>query len=127
LAVTVSATVVVAVNLPEVPVMVKVAVPTVAVLLAVSVRTLVPVVGLVPKEAVTPLGRPVAVRVALPENPFSGVRVMVDVPEALWTMLRDAGDAASVKLGAGLSVRTTVAVAVVLSVVFVGVNVAVNV
>ena len=45
---TVSAMVVFAVVLPEVPVMVTVAVPTVAVLLAVKVSTLVEVVGLVP-------------------------------------------------------------------------------
>jgi hypothetical protein len=48
LAVIVSAMVVVAVNVPEVPVIVTVAVPTVAVALAVKVNTLVAVVGLVP-------------------------------------------------------------------------------
>jgi hypothetical protein len=47
-ALTVSAIVVVAVRLPEVPLMVTVAAPTVAVLLAVNVSTLVEVVGLVP-------------------------------------------------------------------------------
>jgi hypothetical protein len=66
---TVSATVVVAVRLPEVPVMVIVALPTAAVLLAVSVSTLVPVVGLVANDAVTPLGRPEAARLTLPVNP----------------------------------------------------------
>ena len=106
-----SATVVDAVRLPDVPVMVTVATPTVAVLLAVSVSTLVPVVGLLLKEAVTPLGRPVAARVALLENPFFGVSVMVDVPDAPWATLRDAGDAERVKLGAGLTVRTTEPVA----------------
>ena len=45
---TVSAIVVLAVVLPEVPVIVTVDVPTVAVLLAVKVKTLVAVVGLVP-------------------------------------------------------------------------------
>ncbi len=54
---------------PEVPVMVIVAAPIVAVLLAVRVRTLLVVAGLVPKEAVTPLGRPVAASVTLPKNP----------------------------------------------------------
>jgi len=48
---------VVAVKLPEVPVIVTVAVPVVAVALAVNVSTLVPVVGLVPNVAVTPLGK----------------------------------------------------------------------
>jgi hypothetical protein len=46
--ITVSAMVVVAVVLPEVPVMVTVANPAVAVLVAVKVSTLVEVVGLVP-------------------------------------------------------------------------------
>jgi len=54
---TVSAIVVVALVLPEVPVMVTVDVPAVAVALAVSVSTLVLVVGLVANAAVTPLGR----------------------------------------------------------------------
>ena len=77
--VTVNATVVLAVRLPDVPLMVTVDVPTVAELLAVSVNTLDPVAGLVPKEAVTPLGRPDAARVTLPLNPFAPVTVMVSV------------------------------------------------
>ena len=79
-ALTVRATVVVAVRLPEVPVMVTVAVPVVAVLLAVSVSTLVPVVGLVPNAAVTPLGSPDAASVTLPVNPPASFTVMVLVP-----------------------------------------------
>ena len=75
-----SAMVVVADSLPEVPVIVTVAAPRVAELLAVSVSTLLPVVGLVPNAAVTPLGRPEAARVTLPENPFAGATVMVLVP-----------------------------------------------
>lgn len=63
---------------PETPVIDTRVVPTVAVLLAVSVRTLVPEVGLVPKAAVTPLGRPDAVRAALPVKQNS-VTVMVSV------------------------------------------------
>ena len=77
--VTVNATVVFAVRLPEVPVIVTVDVPTVAELLAVSVSTLDPLVGFVPKDAVTPLGRPDAARVTLPLNPFAPVTVMVSV------------------------------------------------
>jgi hypothetical protein len=78
--VTVKAMVVVADKLPEVPVMVTVAVPVAAELLAVSVSTLVPVAGLVPNCAVTPLGRPEAASVTLPVNPFKGATVMVVVP-----------------------------------------------
>ena len=66
----VTARLVVAVRAPEVPVMMTFAVPPAAVLLAVSVSTLVPLVGLVPHDAVTPLGRPdVTARVTLPVNP----------------------------------------------------------
>jgi len=80
LAFTVSAIVVVAVSEPEVPVIVTVDEPVVAVALAVSVSRLVPVVGLVPKEAVTPLGKPDAARVTLPVKPPTSVTVMVLVP-----------------------------------------------
>jgi hypothetical protein len=80
-ALTVSATLVVALRLPDVPLMVTVAVPVLAVPLAVSVSTLLPVVGLVPNAAVTPLGNPDAARVTLPLNPFWSVTVMVDVAE----------------------------------------------
>jgi hypothetical protein len=76
---TVSATVVVAVRLPEVPVMVTVAAPVAAVLLAVRVSTLLPVVGLVAKAALTPLGRPEAARVTLPAKPPMSCTVMVRV------------------------------------------------
>ena len=77
---TVSAIVVVAVRLPDVPVMVTVAVPVVAVLLAVRVSVLVEVVGFVPNVAVTPLGKPDAAKVTLPENPPRSVTVIVLVP-----------------------------------------------
>lgn len=77
---TVSARVVVAVRVPEVPVIVTVEVPVVAVALAVNVITLVPVVGFVPNAAVTPLGRPDAASVTLPLNPFTSCTVMVLLP-----------------------------------------------
>jgi len=96
---TVSARVVVAVRLPEVPVMVTVDVPVVAVLLAVRVSTLVPVVGFVPKAAVTPLGRPDAARVTLPVNPPTSVTVMVLVPLLPCVTDRLPGESESVKLG----------------------------
>jgi len=108
----VRATVVLAVRLPEVPLMVTVVVPVAAVLLAVRVSTLVPVVGLVPNAAVTPLGRPDAASVTLPANPFLPETVMVVLPDAPWATEREAGEAANVKLGAGLTVKVTFAVAV---------------
>ena len=77
---TVRAMVVDAVRVPEVPVIVTVAAPMVAVLLAVSVSTLEPVVGLVANTAVTPLGRPEAASVTLPENLFNAVMATVLVP-----------------------------------------------
>jgi len=79
LALTESAMVVLAVVLPEVPLIVTVDVPAVAVLLAVKVTTLLPVAGLVPNAAVTPLGKPEAVRVTLPLNPPTSVTVTVSV------------------------------------------------
>jgi hypothetical protein len=96
---TVRARVVVAVRLPEVPVIVTVAVPVVAVALAVNVSTLVPVVGLVPNVAVTPLGKPDAASVTLPLNPFRSLTVMVLVPLLPWVMVRLLGESESVKLG----------------------------
>lgn len=96
---TVSAIVVVADKLPEVPVMVTVALPVVAVALAVSVSTLLPVVGFVPNDAVTPLGRPDAARVTLPLNPSTSVTVIVLVPLLPWVIVRLLGEADSVKLG----------------------------
>jgi len=77
---TVSAMVVVADNVPDVPVIVTVEDPVVAVLLAVKVSTLLPVVGFVPNEAVTPLGRPDAASVTLPVNPPTSVTLIVLVP-----------------------------------------------
>jgi hypothetical protein len=79
LATTLRDTVVVPVREPEVPVMVTVDVPTAAVLLAVSVSTLLPVAGLVPNPAVTPLGNPDAARATLPENGLTSVTEMASV------------------------------------------------
>ena len=74
---TVRLTVVVCVRLPDVPVIVTVLVPVAAVLLAVNVRELVVVVEAGVKVAVTPLGRPDAVKATLPVKPFVGVIVIV--------------------------------------------------
>jgi hypothetical protein len=80
-AATVKATIVDSLNVPEVPVMVTLTgPPTVAELVAVSVIALEPaVVGLGLNAAVTPLGRPEAEKVTLPENPLAGVTVMVSM------------------------------------------------
>ena len=99
-ALTVRVRVVFAIKLPEVPVMVTVAVPVVAVLLAVKVSTLVVVVLVGLNDAVTPLGRPEALRLTVPLNPFKGLTVMVLVPPGPpWTMVRLLGESDSVKLG----------------------------
>jgi hypothetical protein len=68
------------VKLPEVPVIVTVAVPVVAVLPAENVSVLVVKVLLGIKEAVTPLGKPVADKLTLPEKPPSGANEIVLVP-----------------------------------------------
>lgn len=77
---TVSAMVVVADNVPDVPVIVTVEDPVVAVLLAVRVNTLLAVVGFVPNDAVTPLGNPDAANVTLPVNPPTSVTLIVLIP-----------------------------------------------
>lgn len=79
-AVTVRASEVELVKVPEVPVTVTVAEPVVAVPLAVSVKVLVLLLGL--KDAVTPAGKPEADKLTLPVKPFSGVTEMVLVPLA---------------------------------------------
>ena len=99
LALTVSAIVVLAFVLPEVPVTVMVKAPVVAVLLAVSVRTLevAEEVGL--NEAVTPLGIPVAVNATLPLNPFTSVTLIVSV--ALLPCATDREDAEGLRVNPG--------------------------
>jgi len=110
---TVKAMVVLAVRLPEVPLMVIVAEPTVAELLAVSVSTLLPLAGLVANAAVTPVGKPDAASVTLPVKPLSLFTVMVDFPDVPCATDSEVDDVASVKLGAGLTVSVTLAEAVV--------------
>jgi hypothetical protein len=96
---TVKLTVVVWVKVPEVPVTVTVDVPVVAVALAVKVKTLVPVVGLVPKVAVTPEGRVEVANVTLPVKPPEGVSVMVLLPLPPWATVTLVGEAESEKSG----------------------------
>jgi len=98
---TVSAIAVDAVREPEVPVTVTVDVPAVAVLLAVNVSTLLPVVGLVPNAAVTPLGKPDAARVTLPVNPPTSVTAIVSVALLPWVNAKVEAEGASVKLPDG--------------------------
>jgi len=96
---TVSVRVVVSFRLPEVPVMVIVEVPAFAVLAAVRVRMLVEVAGFGLNCAVTPFGSVELDSVTLPENPFTGVMVMVLVPLAPpLAMLTELGEAERVKL-----------------------------
>ena len=99
-------------KLPEVPVTVTVTVPVAAVLLAVNVNELVLVVPAGLKDALTPLGIPVADMPTLPVKPFCGVTVMVLVPLPPCVTVRLFGDAESVKLatGTGFTVRETVTV-----------------
>jgi hypothetical protein len=92
--------VVLAVVLPLVPVTVTViGPPIVAVLLAAKVTVLLPVVGLVPNAAVTPLGNPDAARVTLPVKPFSGVTVIVSFALLPCVTESEVAEGASVKLG----------------------------
>jgi hypothetical protein len=90
---TVSATVVVCVRLPEVPVMVMLDSPAVAVLATVKVRTLVLVVldGL--NDAVTPAGKPVTPRTTDPLKPLIPATVTVLLPLVPATTLRLLGEA----------------------------------
>ena len=76
----VSATVVVCVRLPEIPVIVTVARPTVAVLAAVNVNLLdvVALAGL--NDAVTPAGNPLAVRFTDPLKLLMPVTAIVLLP-----------------------------------------------
>jgi hypothetical protein len=96
---TVSAMLVVAVNVPDVPVMVRFEVPAVAVLLAVRVNTLAPVVGLVPNDAVTPAGSPAMASVTLPANPPVSVTVILSVMAVPWVTASVEAAGTSVKLG----------------------------
>jgi len=82
---TLTVTLVDTVILPDVPVMVIVTDAAGAEPVAVKVRTLVPLVGLVPHDAVTPVGSvELTARLTLPVNPPASVTVMVVELEAPW-------------------------------------------
>lgn len=102
----------VCVSVPDTPVTVTVAVPVVAVALAVKVSRLVPVVGLVPNTAVTPVGRPEADRVTEPVKPPEGVSVMVLVPVPPCVTLTLAGEADSEKFGVATALMVRLMVVV---------------
>jgi hypothetical protein len=104
--------VVVAVRLPETPVIVIVDVPVVDAQLDVSVSTLLPVVGLVPNAAVIPLGRPDAARVTLPVKPPTSVTAIVSVRLLPGATVSEAAEGLSVKLPAPVTVRVIAVVAV---------------
>lgn len=77
-----------------------------------NVSTLVDVVGFVPNEAVTPLGRAELESVTDPVNPFDGVTVIVLFPLVPCFTVRLLGDADSEKFGvaAAFTVRLIVVV-----------------
>src|ERR1700692_1046701 len=82
---------------PEVPVIVTVAVPAGAGgLWPVNVSALLPVVGLVPKAAVTPLGRPETDSATLPVKPPLTVIVSLALPP--WAMLSVGSEGVSTRL-----------------------------
>lgn len=109
-AVIVSATVALLLIAAEVPVMVTVVVPVAAVELALNVTTDVCVALSAPNVAVTPDGRPVAVNVTAPLNPFCGVSVIVLVPVAPCATVTLAGVAAMVNPAAEVTVKLMAAV-----------------
>lgn len=78
---------------------VTVEVPVVAVELALKVTVLVEVVGLVPKLAVTPAGKPEAESVTLPVKPPIGLTVTVLDPLPPCVTLTLVGEAESEKSG----------------------------
>ncbi len=86
---------------PPVPVTVTVAAPSVAVLDAVNVSVLVVVVDAGLNAAVTPAGRPVALKTMLLLKPPVGATVMVLLAVDPWLIARLAGLAVRVKLGGG--------------------------
>jgi hypothetical protein len=87
--------------------MVIVLVPVAAVLLAVKVRVLVDVVGLVPNEAVTPLGRAELESVTDPVNPPESVTVMVLLPLVPCLTVKLEGEAESEKFGVAVALTVS--------------------
>src|SRR5262249_5429369 len=88
---------------PEVPVTVTVNVPVVAVPDAARVRVEEPGAVTEPgaKEAVTPLGVPLALRLTEPPKPFRLPMLMVLVPLPPWVTVTEVGEAEMLKSGTG--------------------------
>ena len=99
---------------PDVPVTVTFVVPVVAELVAVKVSTLVDVVGFVPNEAVTPLGRAEVASETDPVKPPEGDTVIVLEPLVPCLTVRLDGEAESEK--SGVDVAFTVSEIVVVCV-----------
>ena len=89
--------VVVAVRLPDVPVIVIVGEPGTAEALVVSVNVLEFVVGFGENDAVTPLGKPDTARFTLPVNPYCGFTSTYVVLEVPWPIVT--APLVSVKVG----------------------------
>ncbi len=103
---------VLALNVPDVPVMVAVALPAAAEVPAVNVTVVEPVAVAGLKLAVTPEGRPDAASFTDPLNPFCGLIAMELDPLVPAVRLSAAGVAERVKLGAATTVIAIVAVLV---------------
>lgn len=86
---------------PEAPDTVTLNVPIAALLLAENVTRHVLVAGLLPNTAVTPPGKPDAVKFTLPLNPFIGLIVTVLEPDAPCRSASAEDAAERVKLGCG--------------------------
>lgn len=100
--VTVRLSVVLLVNLPDVPMIVNVAVAGEAVALTANVSVLFEVAGLGLNAAVTPLGSPDTFKVTFPLNPPCGIMAIALVPLLPWMMVNALGAAAAnVKPGVG--------------------------
>src|SRR5690242_2176212 len=82
---------------PATPVIVMVAVPVVAEPVAESVKLLLEVAPLGLNDALTPLGRPVAVKFTVPAKPPEGVTVIVAEPLLPWATVKLLGEAAKEK------------------------------
>jgi hypothetical protein len=103
---------VLALRVPEVPVMVTKASSVGIEPFAVSVSTLVLVVEAGANDAVSPLGRLDAVKLTVPVKPAMGATVIVDVREKPACNPPELTDELMVKFGSALTVRDTIVVAV---------------
>lgn len=124
-AVTVTVTVTAAERAPEVPLTVNWVALSAAVLAAVRVSVLVAVVLAGLNDAVTPVGRLAVIKATDPLKPPAELTVMLAVPVLPVTTLIFETEEASVKLGAGVTLKGRVAVAETLPDVAVMVNEAV--